>query len=102
MISGIKSMTFIYVYLFIPSFLKYSGSQEKVTQSKDSVIEDDWSTTFKQILENGTHGRGDEMKDMMLQISQRSLDKPSHFGMMCCLLQFPLQISEDLYFSKTL
>ncbi|XP_051761476.1 melanophilin isoform X3 [Ctenopharyngodon idella] len=58
--------------------LLYSGSQEKVTQSKDSVNEDNWSTTFKQILENGTHGRGDEMKDM-LQISQRSLDKPSHF-----------------------
>ncbi len=38
------------------------------------------------------------MKDM-LQISQRSLDKPSHFGKMC-LLQFPLQISEDLYFSR--
>ncbi len=96
-------VTFIYVfiYLFIPSFLKFSGSQEKVTQSKDSVTEDDLSTTFKQVLENGTHGRGDEMKDM-LQISQRSLDKPSHFGKMCCLLQFPLQISEDLYFFKTL
>ncbi len=96
-------VTFIYVfiYLFIPSFLKFSGSQEKVTQSKDSVTEDDWSTTFKQVLENGTHGRGDEMKDM-LQISQRSLDKPSHFGKMCCLLQFPLQISEDLYIFKTL
>lgn len=78
-------------------FLKYSDSQEKVTQSKDSVNEDNWSTTFKQILENGTHARGDEMKDM-LQISQRSLDKPSHFGKMCCPLQFPLQISEDLYF----
>ncbi|KAK9969258.1 hypothetical protein ABG768_027451 [Culter alburnus] len=58
--------------------LLYSGSQEKVTQSKDSVNEDNWCTTFKQILENGTHGRGDEMKDM-LQISLRSLDKPSHF-----------------------
>ncbi|XP_043105366.1 melanophilin [Puntigrus tetrazona] len=61
-----------------PPILLYSGSQEKVTQSKDSVTEDDWSTTFKQILENGTHGRGDEMKDM-LHISQRSLDKPFHF-----------------------
>lgn len=83
-------VTFIYSFLpsFIPSFLKHSGSQEKVTQSKDSVSEDDWSTTFKQILENGTHGRGDEMKGM-LQISQRSLDKPSHFGKMCCLLQCP-------------
>ncbi|XP_016093255.1 melanophilin [Sinocyclocheilus grahami] len=61
-----------------PPLLLYSGSQEKVPQSKDSVTEDDWYTTFKQILENGTHDKGDEMKDM-LQISQRSLDKPSHF-----------------------
>ncbi|XP_039504590.1 melanophilin isoform X2 [Pimephales promelas] len=59
-----------------PPILMYSGSQEKVSQSKDS--EDNWSTTFKQILENGTHGRVDEMKDI-LQISQKSLDKPSHF-----------------------
>lgn len=83
---------------FFYSFLKYSGSQEKVTQSKDSGNEDNWSTTFKQ---NRTHGRGDEMKDI-LQISQRSLDKPSHFGKMHCPFQFPLQISEDLHFSKTL
>uniref|UniRef100_A0A673KKI8 Melanophilin b n=1 Tax=Sinocyclocheilus rhinocerous TaxID=307959 RepID=A0A673KKI8_9TELE len=61
-----------------PPLLLYSGSQEKVPQSKESVTEDDWSTTFKQILENGTHDKGDEMKDM-LQISQRSLEKPSHF-----------------------
>ncbi|XP_042619585.1 melanophilin-like isoform X4 [Cyprinus carpio] len=59
-------------------FSLYSGSQEKVAQIKDSITEDDWSTTFKQIPENGTHDRVDEMKDM-LQISQRSLDKPSHF-----------------------
>ncbi|XDV30515.1 hypothetical protein PO909_033430 [Leuciscus waleckii] len=58
-----------------PPILLYSDSQEKVTQSKDSGNEDNWSTTFKQ---NRTHGRGDEMKDI-LQISQRSLDKPSHF-----------------------
>ncbi|XP_059355356.1 melanophilin-like [Carassius carassius] len=61
-----------------PPVLLHSGSQEKVTQSKDSVTEDDWSTTFKQILENGTHGRVDEMKGM-LQIGQRSLDRPSRF-----------------------
>uniref|UniRef100_A0A8C2GAJ0 Melanophilin b n=1 Tax=Cyprinus carpio TaxID=7962 RepID=A0A8C2GAJ0_CYPCA len=61
-----------------PPLLLYSGSQEKVPQIKDSLTEDDWSTTFKQIPENGTHDRVDEMKDM-LQISQRSLDKPSHF-----------------------
>ncbi|XP_059417900.1 melanophilin-like isoform X2 [Carassius carassius] len=61
-----------------PPILLYSGSQEKVAQSKDSVTEDDWSSTIKQILENGTHDRAEEMKDM-LQISQRSLDKPSHF-----------------------
>ncbi|KAI2660618.1 Melanophilin [Labeo rohita] len=59
-------------------FSLYSGSQEKVTQNKESVGEDDWSTTVKQILENGTHGKVDEMKDM-LQISQRSPDKLSHF-----------------------
>lgn len=88
---------FVFHFLIFFFFLKYSGSQEKVTQSKDSVNEDNWCTTFKQILENGTHGRGDEMKDM-LQISLRSLDKPSHFGKMCCPLQFPLQISEDLYY----
>jgi len=35
------------------------------------------------------------MKDI-LQISQKSLDKPSHFGKMCGPFQFPLQISEDL------
>ncbi|XP_050974323.1 melanophilin [Labeo rohita] len=61
-----------------PPLLLYSGSQEKVTQNKESVGEDDWSTTVKQILENGTHGKVDEMKDM-LQISQRSPDKLSHF-----------------------
>uniref|UniRef100_A0A9J8A2W7 Melanophilin b n=1 Tax=Cyprinus carpio carpio TaxID=630221 RepID=A0A9J8A2W7_CYPCA len=61
-----------------PPILLHSGSQEKVTQSKDLVTEDDWSTTFKQILENGIHGRGDEMKGI-LQNSQRSLDRPSHF-----------------------
>ncbi|XP_051566900.1 melanophilin-like isoform X2 [Myxocyprinus asiaticus] len=59
-------------------FSLYSGCQEKITQSKGSVVEEDWSTTFKQILENGAHGKGDEMKDMF-QISQRNLDKPSHF-----------------------
>ncbi|KAK7154074.1 hypothetical protein R3I94_007442 [Phoxinus phoxinus] len=62
-----------------PPILLYSGSQDKVTQSKDSGNEDNWSTSFKQILENGSYGRGDEMKDIM-QISQRSLDKPFHFG----------------------
>jgi len=33
-----------------------------------------------------------------LQISQKSLDKPSHFGKICGPFQFPLQISEDLHF----
>ncbi|XP_073702225.1 melanophilin isoform X2 [Garra rufa] len=62
-----------------PPLLLYSGSQEKVTQNKDcEVSEDDWSTIVKQILENGTHGEGDEMKDV-LQTSQRSPEKPSHF-----------------------
>ncbi|XP_021334598.1 melanophilin isoform X3 [Danio rerio] len=56
----------------------HSGSQEKITQTKDSLAEDDWSTTVKQILENGTHGRGNEIKDIM-HISQKSLDKASHF-----------------------
>ncbi|XP_056321725.1 melanophilin isoform X3 [Danio aesculapii] len=61
-----------------PPLLRHSGSQEKITQTKDSQAEDDWSTTVKQILENGTHGKGNEMKDI-LHISQKSLDKASHF-----------------------
>ncbi|XP_052005112.1 melanophilin-like isoform X2 [Xyrauchen texanus] len=59
-------------------FSLYSGSQEKITQSKGSVVKEDWSTTVKQILENGANVKGDEMMDMF-QISQRSLDKPSRF-----------------------
>ncbi|XP_016351073.1 melanophilin-like isoform X2 [Sinocyclocheilus anshuiensis] len=78
-----------------PPLLLYSGSQEKVPQSKDSVTEDDWSTTFKQILENGTHDKGDEMKDM-LQISQRNLDKPSHFDDCTLLLEQRMTKSRSL------
>ncbi len=66
-------MWHLFMYLFIYSFLlKFSGSQEKVTQSKDSVTEDDWSTTFKQVLENGTHGRGDEMKGHVANQPEKS------------------------------
>ncbi|XP_057192971.1 melanophilin [Triplophysa rosa] len=57
-----------------PDFM-YAGSQEKILQNSGSVAEENCFTTFKQILENGTHGRGDDM----YHISQTSLDRPFHF-----------------------
>ncbi|XP_065107419.1 melanophilin isoform X1 [Paramisgurnus dabryanus] len=58
-----------------PDFFMNAGSQEKITQSRGSVNEESCSTTFRQTLENGSHGRNNDM----LQISQRSLDRHSHF-----------------------
>ncbi|XP_051565047.1 melanophilin-like isoform X2 [Myxocyprinus asiaticus] len=80
-----------------PHFLLYSGSQEKITQRKGSLTEEDWSTTFKQILENGTHDRGHEMKDMF-QISQRILDKPSYFD--DCTLDLEQRMTKACSLSK--
>ncbi|XP_051998910.1 melanophilin-like isoform X2 [Xyrauchen texanus] len=80
-----------------PHFLLHSGSHEKITQRKDSLTEEDWPTTFKQILENGTHDRGHEMKDVF-QISQRSLDKPSYFD--DCTLNLEQRMTKACSLSK--
>ncbi|TRZ02751.1 hypothetical protein DNTS_005430 [Danionella cerebrum] len=58
----------------LPTLLQNSDTKEQVTLSSDSVNEEDWPRSCQQILENGTLGV--EMRDM-LQISQRSLYKPT-------------------------